>query len=128
MFRTLTLAAVSILALGAPMAANAGSKDCPPGLAKKSPACEAPGQAKKHDDRDDKRVEQKAKKDTREVRQEVHHKRGDRIPSGYVRVSHPERYGLGSGTYYHRGGDVIRVDPDTQKILAAIGLINALTN
>lgn len=122
MFRMLALAAASALALGAPVAATAAPNGCPPGLAKKSPACVPPGQAKKghgddhvrHDDRDD---------HTRHS-----YRRGDRVPDGYIRISHPERYGLDNGTYYHRGGDVIRVDPDTQKILAVVGLIRALSN
>ena len=120
MSRILTLVTVSAIALGAPLAASAASKDCPPGLANKSHACEAPGQAKKHDGKRDDR------KDSR--RHEARHERGDRVPDGYVLVREPTHYGLPRGTYYHRGADVVRVDPDTRKILAVVGLIDALSD
>lgn len=128
MFRTLTLAAASVLALGAPIAATAAPDGCPPGLSKKQDSCEAPGQAKKQNERKDEKKVEARHDDRHDDRDQAKHSKGDRVPDGYSRVSNPERYGLGRGTYYHRGGDVIRVDPDTQKILAVVGLIQALSN
>ena len=62
MARIATLFAILLMALSAPETAeakNKGGKHCPPGLAKKNPACVPPGLARKgggatyHDSRDD---------------------------------------------------------------------------
>lgn len=83
---------------------------CPPGLAKKRPACIPPGQARKHDIRYGNRV-------------------GDVLRIGnYTLVRDPYRYDLQSrsGWNYYRDDDrIYRVDRDTQKILAVMNLINA---
>ncbi|WP_410218771.1 hypothetical protein [Paracoccus sp. (in: a-proteobacteria)] len=86
------------------------AEHCPPGLAKKSPRCAPPGQAKKD-----------------------HHLRvGDRLNAGrYTGITDPGRYGLDgrAGWDYYRDGDqAYRVDRQTQRVLAVINLINAFSN
>jgi hypothetical protein len=79
---------------------------CPPGLAKKSPACIAPGQAKKF-------------YSTYRV--------GDRISGDYVILDRPGRYGLNpSQTYYRVGDDIFRVNQQTREVLDVIGAVGAL--
>lgn len=116
---------VAILATSLSTAAVADPKDarhdrrtdsaaahCPPGLAKKSPRCVPPGQAKmqKHDSL----------------------RRGDRIMSNrYNIIDDPQRYGLDGGTawdYYRDGDRAYRVDRETRRVLAVINLIDAFTN
>lgn len=121
MFRKLALIALSATALSLPVAAVAGPKGCPPGLASKG--CVPPGQAKKmrsHDhDRD---------RDHREVRRE-YYRAGDRITGDYVVIRDPSRYGLRPDYTYYRSDDrVYRVDPETRKVLDVIGAIAALAN
>ena len=86
---------------------------CPPGLAKKDPACVPPGQARKHhrgDDRD-------------------YHRVGEVIRvRDYTIIRDIDRYGWDdrdNWDYYRDGDRAYRVDRDTQKILAVINLINA---
>lgn len=83
---------------------------CPPGLAKKSPACVPPGQAKKR----------------------LGLKRGDRydgsgrILRNYNRLGLPR---LDPGESYYRLGDtVIAVDEDTRLVLDVIGIISRISN
>lgn len=103
-----------VAALIAATSADAGGGFCPPGLAKKSPACVPPGQAKKdryatHDD----------------IR------RGDRISDyAYHLIRFPDRYGLdplrpGVG-YYVVDGQILRVREDTYEVLDVIRAISAL--
>ncbi|MFW2587459.1 excinuclease ABC subunit A [Sagittula sp. SSi028] len=115
MFRILTAAAVAASTLMLPMQASAANNGCPPGLAKKHNGCQAPGQAKKQDDRRD--------YDRRD------YSRGDRLPDTYVIIQNPERYGLRRDrTYYRNGDQVYQVDKDTRKVLAVIGAIAALAD
>lgn len=83
---------------------------CPPGLAKKTPRCVPPGQAKHQDSL----------------------RRGDRFDSGhYAVINNPLRYGLDRrpGWEYYRDGDrAYRVDRETRQVLAVINLIDAFTN
>lgn len=103
--RLIPLLAALGLAL-APALAVAQPKSCPPGLAKKSPPCIPPGQAKKL------------------YGYEVGDILGD---DGYVILGTPWKYGLeDEGVYYHRGNVVLRVDPETRKVLDLIGAIDAL--
>ncbi|MEX5730206.1 hypothetical protein Ga0609869_003559 [Rhodovulum iodosum] len=101
----ITLAALAV----APAGAGAAPKACPPGLAKKSPACIPPGQARHYGP---------------EARPYV----GQRITGDYRRLTDPRRYGLDPRrTYFVRGdGRVVRVDPETQEILDLIGAIHAI--
>ena len=82
----------------APVHAAAGG--CPPGLAKKNPACVPPGQAKKA------------------------YRIGDPLPDGFILIRTPSRYGLDPRrTYYERNGYVIQIDRETGKILNLVGAI-----
>ncbi|MCV2880830.1 excinuclease ABC subunit A [Actibacterium sp. XHP0104] len=96
------LIAATALAM-TPVVSLAGPGHCPPGLAKKNPPCVPPGQAKKG----------------------VDYHPGDHFEDDdYVRILYPDRYGLDPrGTYYHRDGYVLRVDPETRKVLNLIGAI-----
>lgn len=89
---------------------------CPPGLAKKDPACVPPGQAKKH-------------------AKQVHHhyhRVGDRLDlNDFIRLTNPGRYGLevrDGWNYYRDPYGIYRVDPNTRKVLAVLELIDAFTN
>lgn len=89
-----------------PTLAGQGNKfGCPPGLAKKSPACVPPGLAKK----------------AYGVRI------GDHLHDhDHVRIEHPGRYGLDDDYPYYRIGDrIARVDRETLEILE---LIDAIAN
>lgn len=117
MTRHLTLTCAT-LALALPFAAMAGPSiglapsvpgigliqtaagGCPPGLAKKNPACVPPGQAKQA------------------------YRIGDRLPDGFILIRTPSRYGLDPRrTYYERNGYVIQIDRETGKILNLVGAI-----
>lgn len=80
---------------------------CPPGLAKKSPACVPPGLAKK-----------------------AYPQVGDRIdPDSYILIREPSRYGLDPYYAYYRIDDqVVRVDEETREVLALIGAVSAILN
>jgi hypothetical protein len=103
MHRPVTIAVVS--ATLAAFAAQAGAQGCPPGLAKKSPACVPPGLAKKAAPRWD---------------------RGDYLRGDYDIVRDRYRYRLpplGPGEQYYRMGDrILRVDDGTKQILDVIAL------
>lgn len=130
MFRPLTVAALTVAALGLPMAASAAPKGCPPGLAKKNAACMAPGQAKKHlDTRDSRHREETRHNDhDRHDGDRRQYRAGERISDEYVVVRNPDRYGLAPGTYYRANDYVYRVDPDTRKVLNVIGALAALAD
>lgn len=99
---------------------HAAASACPPGLAKKGNGCQPPGLAKKdgrHYDRDHDR--------DRDYRYRV----GDRIDSydNIVLIRDPGRYGLDPyGTYYRTDQHVIRVDRETNQVLALVGLVSAI--
>lgn len=80
---------------------------CPPGLAKKSPACIPPGQARKSG----------------------HDYVGHRLIGDYVIVTTPERYGLDPRHRYARqDGYLFRIDRDTMEVLTLIGAVSAILN
>lgn len=84
-----------------------GASDCPPGLAKKSPACQPPGQAKKQYER---------------------FEAGDR-PSHYERLDRPNRYGLSDNNdYVVSNGNVYRINEQTGEIIAFIDALANLTD
>jgi len=64
------------------------------------------------------------------ARRAAHYKAGDHYARGrHEHMSHPSRYGLEQRRgweYYRDGGQVYRVDSQTQRILAVINLLNAL--
>lgn len=95
----LLLAALGLAAATLP--AHAGNGHCPPGLAKKSPACIPPGQAKKF---------------------QRGPRIGDRISDyHYHLIRYPDRYDLPplrrGERYYVIDGQILRVDQDTYEIL-----------
>ncbi|RNF33483.1 hypothetical protein A7A09_016755 [Paracoccus methylarcula] len=84
--------------------------NCPPGLAKKSPSCVPPGQAKKHG-----------------IRLGV----GDFIDWDDVHiVTRPGRYGLSmppdGNRYAIVDGQLVRVNRDSGKILSILRLVDAI--
>ncbi|MCB2115719.1 MAG: excinuclease ABC subunit A [Rhodobacteraceae bacterium] len=88
----------------------AGSKGCPPGLAKKAQPCVPPGQAKKH---------------------AGHIGRGDRVTDyPYHLIRYPDRYGLDplrpGERYYVVNGQILRVSEETYEVLDVIRAISAL--
>ena len=118
---------------------------CPPGLARKSPACIPPGQARKsarHDDhrddrwRDDRRDDRWRDDDWRDHDDDwrrTHWDRyvrvGDHVDGRWVYVQDPYRYGLDPDYMYYRALDrIFRVDPQTRQVLTFIGLVGSLLN
>jgi hypothetical protein len=92
---------LTALCLAAALPAHAGNGHCPPGLAKKSPACMPPGQAMKY---------------------QRGPRIGDRISDyHYHLIRYPDRYDLqplrSGERYYVIDGQILRVDQDTYEIL-----------
>jgi hypothetical protein len=114
MSRIATLAALIALAASPALAdkprhkgkgAHAAPYACPPGLAKKNPPCVPPGLARAGHD----------------------YREGDRIRDGYVVLRDPWRYRLDpDGTYWRVGDALYRVNPETGRVLAVLGLLSAL--
>lgn len=117
----LSLLLILAAALAAP--AEAKSKSCPPGLAKKAVPCVPPGQAKKthrghdldHKHRDHDRHSWRA---------------GDRIPDGYVLIPRSEwerlrlrDYRDGS-TYLRADTQILRVMRDTLVVIEAVRILD----
>lgn len=118
------------LALALPLAANAKpnpghgngntklmhtapghSAKCPPGLAKKSPACVPPGLTKSHDIRVGDVLD------------------GSGYGSEYILIRDPGRYALEPfGTYYRVNNQVIQVDRETSEVVALIGAVTDILN
>ncbi len=117
MARSIRLIMPAILAafLAGPAPAQAGGSFCPPGLAKKSPACVPPGQAKKYRHGTHERI-----------------RRGDSLHEydHYHLIRHPGRYGLvplGPGErYYVVNGQILRVSEDSYEVLDVIRSVAAL--
>ncbi len=114
---TLTLIATPALAgngkgKGAKHSGSGITANCPPGLAKKNPPCIPPGQAKK------------IYPDYR-----PHYDIGDRIYRDYRIIRDVNRYGLREDYFYYLvGREVFRINPDTGRVIAFIGLADALLN
>ena len=105
------------------------SQACPPGLAKKSPACVPPGLAKKAErhDGDHDRADRDGHDRDRWTRHD--YRVGDRVVdfNDLVLIRDPGRYGLDPyGTYYKAGDQVIKVDSQTSQIMAMVGLVSAI--
>ncbi|WP_245155712.1 hypothetical protein [Paracoccus ravus] len=83
---------------------------CPPGLAKKSPACIPPGQAKKY----------------------AGPRVGQPLRIGdYVLIRDPRQYDLerrSNWSYYRDADSIYRVDNRSQKLLAVMDLVRAFSN
>lgn len=88
---------------------------CPPGLAKKSPACIPPGQVRPQ------------ARPSWNIGHE--HLIGHRVSEGYTIVESPSRYGLDPAQLYYRiGNNVYLVDRETREVLDFIGAAAALLN
>lgn len=90
--------------------ADAKNKHCPPGLAKKSPACVPPGQAAKHGGL---------------------WRTGDRLPEDDVHwITYPDRYSLpplpAGQRYAVLGNQLYVVDEGTSRILNVLTAISAI--
>ena len=88
---------------------------CPPGLAKKSPACIPPGQGKKmghdyHDDHDD---------------HVNYYHVGDVVRDDCMTVSYTRYRSLPAGTYCRYEDRLLQIDPETRAILT---ILQVLTN
>lgn len=97
--------ATSLVAVTTPATAKPGH--CPPGLAKKSPACVPPGQAKKG-----------------------YYRVGDRYDRDDDRIYYPRRYRLPplreNEGYYRNGTVVYRVDEQTRRVIELILLTDLI--
>ncbi len=116
--RTLALLATACTFALSVTSAEAGNGNrgggCPPGLAKKSPACVPPGLAKKQ---------------YAPATDDYPYRIGDRITGDFILIERPGRYGLDPGQSYYRFGDsVFRVNRETREILDFIGAATALLN
>ena len=140
----LALTLLAAVALALPVAAKdkthgqgavPAAAGCPPGLARKSPACLPPGLAKRpygHDDRTDRRTSGDHYDGFRynDRYDNVYRYRiGDRLSGDYILIPAPAQYGLDpNGTYYRADGGVYQVNGDTMEVLAVIGLVSRLLN
>lgn len=120
--RTVTVSLTALaLAFGAGAAWSGPPGGCPPGLAKKSPACVPPGQAK---------TWHNPSADTLHDRWDPEHGlywRGRNVDESFVFIEEPWRHGLDRNyRYYRRDGYVLRVAPETGRILDLIGAVDAL--
>lgn len=96
---------------------------CPPGLAKKSPACVPPGQAKKAVRIDDRPYVLRIG--------DRRYRIGDRLEGrDYHYVTRPALYGLDplfdGSRYVIAGNNLLRVDDDTFAILSLIRAVDAI--
>lgn len=99
-------------------AAPAHGVHCPPGLAKKTPPCVPPGQAKKS-----------AVSDGVTVIDGKVIAVGDYITgSDWVLISDPLRLGLRDGSYVRYNDYIYQVRPDTLQVLALVGLAERILN
>ena len=87
---------------------------CPPGLAKKSPACIPPGQAKKmghdHDDDDDRDPV-------------IYYRVGDVVRDDCTIVPYTRYQSLPAGTYCRSEDRLLRIDPETRAVLTILDLL-----
>lgn len=96
---------------------------CPPGLAKKSPACVPPGQAKKAEREDDRPI-------ILWIGDRYYHV-GDRlVEPTYHYITRPRLYGLDplydGSRYVIVGNNLLRVDGDTLQLLALIRIVDGI--
>jgi Ni/Co efflux regulator RcnB len=98
---------------------------CPPGLAKKSPACVPPGQARKAEHREERHDDRHWDRDHHRV-----YYIGERVDDGYHLIRDPRVYGLpypDDGTrYVISDGQLMRVDSGTMKVLNLVRAVNAI--
>ncbi len=95
--------------------AHHATQFCPPGLAKKSPSCIPPGQAKKHGHDDD---------DDHEGRV-IYYRLGDVVRDDCTVVPYTRYRSLPAGTYCRYEDRLMRIDPQTRAVLT---ILDILTN
>ena len=120
-----------------PALAN-GPKQCPPGLAKKSPACIPPGLAKKnnHDGKAYREHEEERHREYRRYEGDDYgdYRRGDRIPDGYELILVPTEYGLSKrdydydSDYYVVDGVLYEVSRETREVIDLFRAVGAVLN
>lgn len=94
--------------------AHHSTQFCPPGLAKKSPACIPPGQAKKmqhshdNDDHDD---------------HVIYYRVGDVVRDDCRVVPYTRYPSLPAGTYCRYEDRLLRIDPETRAILTILQIL-----
>ncbi len=113
-FVTLITIAATALSLGATPTFAKDKGHCPPGLAKKSPACVPPGQAKKGARADDRYERDRTHRDADRNDDDYvydRYRRGDRIPRDrYVRLEEGDRV-------IFEGREYLVVDTDNGTVL-----------
>ena len=94
--------------------AHHATQSCPPGLAKKSPACIPPGQAKKmgHDNGDN--------DDGDHV---IYYRVGDVARDDCLVVPYTRYQSLPAGTYCRYEDRLLRIDPETRAILTILQVL-----
>jgi hypothetical protein len=133
-FPVALLAGVAALALSlpAPAAAQGGPRHCPPGLARKDPPCVPPGQARggeRDRDRDRGGGYSEGYRDGYADGYRV--AVGDLLEGDYRLIRNPPLFGLPAygpeaWRYYLVRDLVVRADPETRRVLAIVGLVDAL--
>ena len=134
---TALIALAAIAGPISPALAN-GPKHCPPGLAKRSPACIPPGLAKKNK-LDDKAYRDHEEEHHREYRRYEgddygDYRRGDRIPDGYELILVPTEYGLSKrdydydSDYYVVDGVLYEVSRETREVIDLFRAVGAVLN
>jgi hypothetical protein len=126
----LLAAAVLALSLPAPASAQGGPRHCPPGLARKNPPCVAPGLARSgNPDRDRHGGYGEGYRDgyADGYRLAV----GDLLDGDYRLIRNPPLFGLpaygpDAWRYYLVRDIVVRADPQTLRVFAIVGLVDAL--
>ena len=128
----LLAAAALALSLAAPAAAQGGPRHCPPGLARKNPPCVPPGLARgggpdRNRDRDGGYPQGYRDGYADGYRLAV----GDLLDGDYRLIRNPPLFGLpaygpDAWRYYLVRDLVVRADPETRRILAIVGLVDAL--
>ena len=98
--------------------AHHSTQFCPPGLAKKSPACIPPGQAKKrvYDNDDDYDYDD----DGRRV---IYYRVGDVVRDDCTVVPYTRYRSLPAGTYCRYEDRLLQIDPETRAVLTILDLL-----
>ena len=96
------------------------NKDCPPGLAKKDPACVPPGLAKKS---------YRSYEGSRKIGD---YEAGDQLPRWYQRIDNTDDYALpevlDGSDYYIKDDIIYRVSPKTRRVLELFDFVDAVAN
>ena len=96
--------------------AHHGTQFCPPGLAKKSPACIPPGQAKAKD-------KQRTDGDNILRDHRLRYRIGDLARDDCAIVPYTRYRALPAGTYCRTEDRLLRIDPQTRAVLTILQLL-----